>query len=348
MLICQIENHDESQILGCCIKQDCKHPRPYCQYCITSLHSDHFQQLKSFKQLNELMLQKMKSYDYLMNIIQQIKTSINTIYEIVNPLYVHPLENVQQLSCSYLNEQIIKLMKIEVAEATAGLIVNIKELNDRIQNICCKFQNLKSIPIKQTNFSDQLYQNKQQGSYFSIESQLEKQNQEMSQNLTILFSSDYKPIQIELENNCKKAINLCIGWKVAVCEPKIPKNNCPITFQFKIINASACDIGVCHRNKIISANYSLDLAKGSAQGIYCINQQGYVYSNLNQNINNKKQSFSFKNNDIISVEVNYQKQRILWTNQISKDQYSMQFDITEDLYPCVGIGYGEIITILNA
>ncbi|CAK66912.1 unnamed protein product (macronuclear) [Paramecium tetraurelia] len=347
MLFCQIENHDDSQILGCCIKQDCKHPRPYCQYCMTSLHFDHFQQLKSFKQLNELILQKMKSYDYLMNMIQQIKISINTIYEIVNPLYVHPLDNVQSLSHSYLNDQIIKLMKIEVAEATGGLIVNIKELNNRIYNLCCKFQNLKSFPIKQTNFSEQIYQRRQQDSYVSIEPQLEKQNQEISQNLPIHFSSDYKDRYIELENSSKKAINLNFGWKVAICEPKIPNNNCPITFQFKIINANACDIGVCHRNKIIQANYQPELVKASGHGIYCINQQGYVYSNLNQNINNQKQSISFKNNDIISVEVNYQKQRILWTNQTLQNQYSMKFDITEDLYPCVGISYGEIITILN-
>ncbi|CAD8045556.1 unnamed protein product [Paramecium primaurelia] len=346
MLICQIENHDESQILGCCIKQDCQHLRTYCQYCMTSLHSDHFQQLKSFKQLNQWIFQKMKSYDQLMNIIQQIRISINTIYDIVNPLYVQSFDNVQQLSQNYLNEQITKLIKIELIEGTGGLIVNLNELNERLNNLCCNFKNFKSIPILQTNFLENIGQNSQYNSNSLIRTQFFQQNQEIPEKLSILFSSDQKHSTIKLENNCKKAINSCVGWKIAICEPKIPKQSCPIYFSFKIINASASDIGVCHKNKIIQTNFQPDLQKNQAHGAYLINQQGYVYSNLNPNINNKEQSFKFQNNDIISVEINYQKQKIVWTNQNKQNQFSMQFDDEDDLYPCVGINYGEIITIL--
>lgn len=77
----------------------------------------------------------------------------------------------------------------------------------------------------------------------------------MSEKLFVLFSHDYKDGKIELENNGKKAINSFLGWRIAICEPKIPKKNCPIYFSFKIINASASDIGVCHRDKIIKDNY---------------------------------------------------------------------------------------------
>lgn len=38
-------------------------------------------------------------------------------------------------------------MKIEFTEGVGGMIVNINDLNERLNALCCKFKYLKSFPI---------------------------------------------------------------------------------------------------------------------------------------------------------------------------------------------------------
>ncbi|CAD8192437.1 unnamed protein product [Paramecium pentaurelia] len=134
------------------------------------------------------------------------------------------------------------------------------------------------------------------------------------------------------------------GWCFCFCEQVIPKTG-KIQFAFQILSGSYFMVGIGFRG-IMRENPYLNCYQ---TGTYLIAQGSQIYSHHNKDLQSKSLSFRFTNNDIIIIEVSIEHKYIKWSRQNNPQATFVQLDLgaSQELYPCVGVGYQSKIKILD-
>ncbi|CAD8105553.1 unnamed protein product [Paramecium primaurelia] len=168
------------------------------------------------------------------------------------------------------------------------------------------------------------------------------QDQQFSQSLT--FSTTYKNSNCSVSQNGKVIETSCNGWQCCMCDQMIPKNGL-IQFAIKIIEINLIMIGIGFRDIVQSKNYSC--CHGLGGGTYNIYYNGQCYNHDQQDKSGQQIAFPFSTNDIIIVEVDIQKKQIKWTKQSTNQSFTLNIDISKELYPCVHLQGRCKVEILN-
>ncbi|CAD8199607.1 unnamed protein product [Paramecium pentaurelia] len=147
----------------------------------------------------------------------------------------------------------------------------------------------------------------------------------------IKFSQISKNEHIKLDKMRITASSKLYGG--VICEQRLYKNDIS-KFAFKINKIDGnIGIGVCNKDIFIQQNYQYDQSQ-ITKGLYLFHNYGSIYRNQENGLL-QGQTFEFQQSDIIIVIVNFQKQYIKWKKYKEKSQFSIYFDVNNELYPCV-------------
>lgn len=98
---------------------------------------------------------------------------------------------------------------------------------------------------------------------------------------------------------------------------------------------------MCHKNIVKSKNYGFNFSS-IGHGAYMISANGGSWSNIKADQNNTikvffffTQSFDFKKDDIIAVQVNFSNSTINFKRNNNKHTLSFNKVPGDELYPCV-------------
>ena len=102
------------------------------------------------------------------------------------------------------------------------------------------------------------------------------------------FSSTFKHPDIKLITDYHIKSQNNSGYKFAIMEPGLEKGPDNKTFHFRIkeCNSNWIAIGICHKNIVVSKNYTFNFSS-VGHGAYMISANGGTWSNNNAEFNNK-------------------------------------------------------------
>ncbi|CAD8212082.1 unnamed protein product [Paramecium octaurelia] len=302
-LQCLYSNHNNSQIVGVCLNEDCCSQRAYCKECIEPLHFNHIQDLCSLNQFGIKMQQANLTLDSLTMRLEQAKSQIESISKFYKQLFSFLQSDFYNLSHQRFNpviDQFISIKKIE------------KELLPMLGNICNDFQ-----PMMAKFFEIQNYQIKQE--FCRYQSQIVEP-------LNIVFPNTMDNINVF--DKGKQVIKPSLGYQFVICDPVIPKQK-RVTFTFEILSVGLrTAIGVCHKD----INTKIQQLKEGHGSYLMVNSGNCFESSKSQGTNT---TFVFDKGSKILVEVNTIQKKIIWKNLDNLNEYSVAIDTSKDLYPCL-------------
>ncbi|CAK73491.1 unnamed protein product (macronuclear) [Paramecium tetraurelia] len=337
---CLYDGHQNSAILGVCLNASCQNKKPYCHHCISQYHSSHVNDLKNFDQLKIWSNQLNQSYQEIQSTSQEIQKHLLTLADQMKGLYVDPNINFSECNLTDLEHHVLKLINIQQL-SNSLLLSNLQEINSKINFAKAGESQIKGSALQlsliQTN-SQSIIDNTSANSIII----------QPANHTNFRFSEQLTFKGIAIQENGKKAVCTGLEWGFALCEPAIPK--CGISrFVFQVSHSNVCNIyvGVCHKDKIIQSNYSPISFQQLGHGAYLIFSTGLILSHLQAEINYQFKGFSYSNNDIIIMEVDMNKQQILFTHQQKQQQIAMKLDVTQDLYPYAELCVSSSIQIIQ-
>ncbi|CAD8122206.1 unnamed protein product [Paramecium sonneborni] len=334
---CSLDGHNQI-VQFFCFNETCHHIRLCCFECYQE--GNHFGHPKDVKQASNFLQFIQQTTEFCEEFINNIQKLMDNLQKIFNEFKIK-LQNKYIQSVEQLQKQSINQISSYISDA----IQFQKEKNQHYQSIFQCINNFQQIitdfnselklpslveQLQQNSF-DQQISNKQQIEnkqiyigfsqikllQFVLQSQFQKQ---------LTFSTKYKHRESKVSLNGKMAEN---GGS-CLCDQMIPINQ--ITrFVFQIENSQQCYIGVGFR-EIMKQNYS---SVGVNSGSYLIrNDQKFYSHHEQQNI----LPFSFKDQDIIIIEVNMKTLQVKWIMASSGESFSLELQESNGLYPCIRAG----------
>ncbi|CAD8151152.1 unnamed protein product [Paramecium octaurelia] len=337
---CLYDGHQNSAILGVCLNASCLNKKPFCHHCISKCHSSHVNDLKNFDQLKIWSNQLYQTYQEIQSTSSEIQKHLLNLADQMKDLYVDPNINFSEYSLTDLENQVLKLINIQQL-SNSPLLLNLKEINSKINVAKAGESQIKGSALQlsliQTNCQSII--NSTSANSIIIQP---------ANHTNFRFSDQLTFKGIAIQENGKKAV--CTGqeWGFTLCEPAIPKAGISrIVFQVSHSNVCNLYVGLCHKDKIIQSNYSPNSFHSLGHGAYLIFSTGLILSHLQAEINFQFKGFSYSNNDIIIMEVDMNKQQIVFTHQQKQQQIAMKLDVTQDLYPYAELCVGSSIQIIQ-
>jgi len=114
-----------------------------------------------------------------------------------------------------------------------------------------------------------------------------------------------------------------------------------MAFKIKESHSNWVAVGMCHKNIVKSKNYGFNFSS-IGHGAYMISANGGSWSNIKADQNNTikvffffTQSFDFKKDDIIAVQVNFSNNTINFKRNNNKHTLSFNKVPGDELCPCV-------------
>ncbi|CAK65175.1 unnamed protein product (macronuclear) [Paramecium tetraurelia] len=305
-LLCLYSNHNNSQILGLCLNEDCCSQRAYCKECIETLHFNHLNDLCSLDSFGKKIQEASLTLDSLSKRLEQVKSYIESITKCQKQLFSFLQSDFYNLSHQRFNpiiDQLIAIKKID------------KELIPMLGNICKDFQ-----PMMAKFLEIQDYQNKQE--FCRVQSQIVEP-------LNIVFHNTMDSIYVFDQG--KKAMKSTLGYQFVICHPVIPKQK-RVCFTFEILSVGLrTALGVCHKD----INIKIQQLK-EGHGSYIMVNSGNCFESSKPQ--GTKTTFEFEKGSKILVEVNTIQKKIIWKNLDNLSEYSVAIDTSKDLYPCLRLG----------
>ncbi|CAD8184641.1 unnamed protein product [Paramecium octaurelia] len=208
---------------------------------------------------------------------------------------------------------------------------DIKKLNKQLQDT---LDQLKSL---QKDSQDITY----------LQRQIQIQLDQYPQSLT--FSQSFKHNSCQISQNGKVVVETANNgnWFCCICDQMIPKHGL-VKFAFKILDNIQVMLGIGFRDIIQKNNYQTAYRIG--KGTYFIYYDGRCFNHDQQDKDDKQLSFKFTTNDMIIMEVDITNKYIKWIKQSTNESFTLNIDTSQDLYPCVNLGYKskvEILTLFN-
>ncbi|CAD8108291.1 unnamed protein product [Paramecium primaurelia] len=305
-LLCLHSDHNNQQILGACLNEDCCSQRAYCQNCIEDLHINHVNDLCSLNQFELKLKEANLIIDSLSKHLQQAKNQISQIAKFQqSKIYFHQ-QNFNNLSHLQFNPAIDQLIAIKKIE---------KELIPMLQNIC---KNLQSITLKYEEIQN--YENKQK---------LCREQSKLIEPLNVVFQNNVD--SIDISDSGKIALKKNLGYQFVIGYPPIPLQK-RVSFVFEIISVGLrTAIGICQKDINIKAQ---QLKEG--HGSYLMVNSGNCFESTKPQ--GTKTAFEFQKGSKILIEVNTIQKKIIWRNLDNLNEYSVAIDISKELYPCLRLG----------
>ncbi|CAK94168.1 unnamed protein product (macronuclear) [Paramecium tetraurelia] len=172
--------------------------------------------------------------------------------------------------------------------------------------------------------------------------------------IQLRFSNELKSDNIVLNIQGSIASTSDEHLGLVLCETGVNKDSQVQEFTFKILKMDWMAIGIGHKDHIQCNKKKFDIWENSQHGCYLIDSIGKVFSPGDNN--NKKNNFSLKINDIITVKVDKTNKNVLWTDQ-NKQQLSvkfveqsqiMEFDVSQCICPVVCLRKSEVQVICQS
>ncbi|KAM3144158.1 hypothetical protein pb186bvf_003620 [Paramecium bursaria] len=267
----------------------------FCSYC-TIDHQDHDFYTK--QQLNELLINEM-------NQLKQLYDDINILKA-----------NIQQ-QITDIQEQVNKQIGI-------------------LQEYLNKNENHISKLLKQFYYGNEKMNFMYQTNH--IKTNLEQISNKLSK-LSIVknhqFSQELKHLDIFVKTSQNIIKNAKQSNSIALVIPKLSfDDETIITFKVKkLVHTIA--IGICDLQTLESKNFMIDNWKKSGHGCYLISSSGYLYSTSNQNQNQVKTYFTYKDGQLIQIIFQPNQKLLFFRNLTNKREFLVFVNELRDYYACV-------------
>ncbi|CAD8071904.1 unnamed protein product [Paramecium primaurelia] len=344
---CQNEKHIGNLLFGYCSKMNCNsNLKTFCDIC-RCYHDEHLQDLHQLDSLDDI---KLKNIEYNCQLLNFFENQKRFCLEIQTPLMLINYNN--NLKIDYQNKEVLidQIKQIVTIQSILNAVLPMfQNINKSCNQIIQEFNKLQQFNY---NLDIKKQEIKEKKNILKKQKIVRKQDQKSKllsekqniteiiqwQNLQIHFSQKFKYKYIKILNNGLIAQNEDDRGMV-ICEPMLPKKG-QYRFAFGINdNAYLIWIGICHKEYLIQNNYktNFSIQSDNKNGVYLINNYGVTNSHLNPDLNDQTNSFFFELDDLIIVYVDMDIGYIKWESKKSNNQYSMQFDTSQDVYPCAGI-----------
>ncbi|CAD8104878.1 unnamed protein product [Paramecium sonneborni] len=199
---CQYENHDESPIIGACLRIDCKYSRSYCHHCIIKHHISHTDDLKTFKQLNEWIKQEKNSFQDLKQFINGIMQLSEGLQKFLVSITVNQQTDFSILSQKDMQEEIKKLIQFSMSKTT--LIPLISKLQNDLNNLKQEINRINQVVVSSNNTQDIRNQEKNQqinwNNQQSYQIQQDLKHQQKLEKLNLEIQQNQKQQQRRMES----------------------------------------------------------------------------------------------------------------------------------------------------
>ncbi|CAD8131050.1 unnamed protein product [Paramecium sonneborni] len=142
---CQYLTHENEEIIGFCLNQNCQKATQYCYECLTQLHSDHLNECIRFAKLNQFINEFIKVQIQQCKEFKEISSKVQNCFEQIQKFMEQDIEKLEQMTKQLQNKDYLtfksqiniikKFQSKEKENSTKKTIIQLKNLLDTIKDI---------------------------------------------------------------------------------------------------------------------------------------------------------------------------------------------------------------------